>query len=167
MAFDDYPTYQGEYLSFAEIKPVLSIGGALDIKTKDFSAIDCNDSLTPSKVRGVGPGIRGRTVGIYDADATMSMYQASAVAFFSALLLAANAQGHNKIALVKFNLILNWAPLDGIGLIYTTSIIGARVQERSQKNSATTADANVKEIPLSIIRVEEKDPVTGQTIVLC
>jgi hypothetical protein len=166
MGFEDYPTFQGEYLSFAEIKPVLSIGGALDFKTKDYAAIDCNDSLVPSKVRGAGPGIRGRTVGIYDADASMSMYHASAIAFRAALLVAAKAQGHNKIALVKFDFILNWSPLDGIGLIYTTTIRGARIQERSQKNSATTADANISEMPLSVIRIEEFDPTTGEVIVL-
>lgn len=167
MGFDDYPTYQGEYLSFAEIKPVLSIGGQLDFKTRDFAAIDVDDELVPSKVRGAGPGIVGRTVGLYDANASMTMYQATFRAFQAALLKAAKEKGHNKIGLVKFNLILMWSPLDGNGLIYTTRLIGARIQSRSNKNSATSADANAIEVPLSVVRVEEKDPETGETLVLC
>ncbi len=165
MGVEDYPLLQGQYLSWAEIQPVLAIAGGLDVKTKDFAAIDFNDSLTPSKVRGVGPVIRGRTVGLYDADGTMSMYHASAVSFRGQLLKAAQANGHNRIALVAFDLIINWSPLDGIGSVYTTKLVGARLQERSQKNASSSADANVSEMPLSIVRVEEIDP-TGNIIVL-
>lgn len=158
MGVEDFPLLQGQFLSWAEIQPVMSIFGGLDVKTKDFAEIDFSDSLSPSKVRGVGPGFRGRTVGTYDADGSITMYKASAVGFMGQLLKVAQAAGHARIGVVAFDLVLNWSPLDGIGQVYTTKILGARIKERSSKNSATSADATTIEIPLDILGVEEIDP---------
>lgn len=167
MGLENFPSLQGEFLSFAEIKPIASIVGAADFQTEDWKEIDFDDELVPSLVRGAGPGIKGRTVGLYSCNASMSMYQERALAFKRALLQTALTKGHNRIAIVKFDLICNWSPLDNpSGLIYTTRLIGCRLQGRTQKNSADTADPNVMEMPLSCIRIEEVDPVSGQTIVL-
>ena len=159
MGAEDFPLLNGQYLSWAEIQPVISIFGGLDVKTKDFKEIDHSDTLAPGVARGVGPGKRGRTVGIYDADASMTMYKASAANFQAQLLKVAQANGHSRIALVVFDLIMNWSPLDGVGQVYTTKILGARIKERSGKNSADSADASVIEIPLDVLRIEEIDPL--------
>lgn len=159
MGIEDYPLLQGQYLSWAEIRPVMSIFGGLDVKTKDFQAFDFNDSLSPTKVRGVGPGFRGRTVGLYDADASMTMYRAAGIDLQTQLYKQAQKNGHSRIALVVFNLVLDWSPLDGNGQVYTTNIVACRIKERSSKNASSSADASTIEFPLDILGLEEVDPL--------
>ena len=156
MGAEDYPLVQGDYTSWAEIQPVLSIPGTVDVKTKDFAGVNWKNSLTPAKVPGAGPVTRGRTVGVHDADAQIMMYQDSYYRFLALLMQAAKILGATGYGLVPWNLITSWTPLTGPQLVKTVTLFGARIIG-DEEDHKPGAEANVVTVPLSIIRVERTD----------
>lgn len=146
---NEFPLIQGQMVSWAEIGVSLSIYDGPSFSTKDFAAIDWDDSLEPGKVRGTGPHIIGRTVGEYDANGSMTMYYSKSVEFQRAL-----AEINPKIGLVVFDLLVQWSPIAGEGETYTVKLVGCRLAGR-QVSSAPGTDATQKVMPLSVVRVEE------------
>jgi hypothetical protein len=146
------PLIAGQMVSWAEISASISIYGGEEFQTADYAAIDWDDSLTPEKIRGTGGRIIGRTVGEYDANASVTMYYAKAMAFQRAL---AQIQP-NKIGLVVFDLNVSWSPLDGNGEVFSCQLVGCRLAGRTVGN-ATGAAATTVEMPLSIIRIDPGD----------
>lgn len=146
---NEYPLVVGQKCSFAEMSISLGIYGGPTFKTADFSAFDWDDSLTPEKIKGTSPYVIGRTVGEYDANASMTMYYAKSVEFQAEL-----AKIDERIGLVEFDVMLQWAPLRGDGTVYTVKIVSARLMGRSV-SSAAGPEATAKEMALSVIRIEE------------
>ena len=146
------PLIAGQMVSWAEISASISIYGGEEFQTADYAAIDWDDALTPEKIRGTGGRIIGRTAGEYDANASMTMYYAKAMAFQRAL---AQIQP-NKIGLVTFDLNVSWSPLDGNGEVFSCQLVGCRLAGRTVSN-ATGSEATTVEMPLSIIRVDTGD----------
>ncbi len=145
----DFPLIHGQYTSWAELKIALEIFGGDSFATKDFAALDWDDALTPGIVRGTGPSIIGRTVGEYEANASMTMHYAKSVEFQEKLALI-----NRKIGLVTFDIVASWSPLDGQGRVFTVKLVGCRIAGRSVA-SAPGPDNTQKTMPLSILRVEE------------
>lgn len=152
---DQYPLIAGAMTSWAELRLSLGIYGGPSFKTIDFAAFDWDESLTPAKVKGIGPRMIGRTVGEHDANASMSMYLDSFTQFQKALAAAAASKGFSGIALVVFDVFAAWSPLDGPNpsAVHKVKAVGARIQSRGIK-SAPGPDATIVEIPLNIVRVE-------------
>jgi hypothetical protein len=143
----DFPSIQGQYVSWAEVQPALQVVGGATTQTRDFKAIEWDDSLVPGKVRGTGPFIIGRTVGEYDANASISMYYSKAIIFMETLAMV-----KSQIGLVPFDLPVSWSPLDGIGDVYSIRMVGCKLTKREVK-IGPGSDAMAITMPLSVIRI--------------
>jgi hypothetical protein len=152
-----YPKVKGSIVSWGNLKFVLQPlssngGGSQTFKTDAFAAVDWDEKLEPEKVPGAGPMHIGRTIGIYEANASMSLYKDEGLEFLKVLqTIAGQNNGYGEI---EFDLILSWEPLNGQGRIFTVKLLGARIAGHSEKN-APGAGATVIEMPLSIDRVEK------------
>jgi hypothetical protein len=144
-----YPTINGQYVSWAEMGISLEVYGGESYKTRDFAALDFDDSLTSEKVKGTGPEPIGRTVGEYEANGSMTMYYASARQFEAAL-----ASINPKIGLVPFDIVVSWSPLSGDGEVNTVKLVSCRLQGR-QVSSAPGPAATQQVMALSVMRVEK------------
>jgi hypothetical protein len=154
----DFPTIQGQHVSWAEIYPTPQIWGGETIQTRDFKAVDFDDSLIPAKVRGTGPFAISRTVGEHDANASITMYFAAAIRLMTALK---NATTDGKIGLAVFDLPISWTPLDGIGDVYSVRLVSCRLTKRALKN-APGPEATAIEMPLSIMQLKFYDTLGNE-----
>lgn len=150
MSFE-YPVIDGQPTSWANLKVSLEAIGGPTFSTADFAALDFDETLEPSKVPGTGPMHRGMTVGMYDANGSMSMYQDRGTEFLR--VLQASKQGRVGFGLVPFDIVAQWEPLGGEGSILSVRIIGCRIKGTSIK-SAPGGDATVIEMPLAVSRIE-------------
>ncbi len=148
----DYPMIDGQMVSFAEIEIRAFIFGGSKFETKDFSAVDWDDSLEGEEVYGAGPDKLGDTTGQYKAAGSMTMYRIKALDFMSELARAKpTASG---IGIVRFDLIINWSPLDAIGRVITTELLGCRIKQRQSSNATGTAAGTIV-LPLMITKILE------------
>lgn len=145
----DFPIINGQMVSWAELTPSIEIHDGESIQTKDFAAIDYSDSLEGTKVPGVGPKHVGDTVGVYNAEGSITLYRAAAQRFMEALA-AANSRG--AAGLTKFDLVVSYAPLTGSGEVITDKLIGCRIASR-QVTTAPSADAITVVLPLMVSEV--------------
>lgn len=150
-----YPKIGGKIPSWANLHVSLSPYGGPTFQTEAFAAIDWDEKLDPEKVPGTGPMHIGRTDGVYDANASMTMYLDSHMQFLSALQDIAGPD--NGYGGVEFDLQASYEPLNGSGGIWTVRLIGARIAGGSGKN-APGASATAIDTPLSIDRVEKITP---------
>lgn len=164
MGQEEYPLIDGEYPSWANIVASLEIYDGPSIETRDWTKIDFSDKLEPGAIRGTGPRKRARTVGEYDADATIGLYIDAARRFMKALAAAATAKGISGIGRVVFDVKLQYAPLststednqadgDGNSPIIEVDIIGCRIKTRSGSN-ASSADGSSIEFPLDVMDIK-------------
>lgn len=137
----DFPMIGGAYTSWANIAINLALLGAADYRTKDFAALDWDHSLEPEIVPGTGPMPVGATVGIYAANASMTMYFDSGSDFQRALQ-AANPTT-SGIGLAVFDITAHWSPKDNIGITREVRIVGARIKSVSNSNAPGSAAATL------------------------
>lgn len=155
-----YPKIQGAIPSWANIGISLAPYAGPEFRTDAFAALDCDHKLEPEKVPGTGPIHIGRTVGVYDANGSMSMYIDECMAFLEVLQnIAGDENGYGE---VEFDINCSWEPLNRQGRIFTVRLIGARIAGDSMKN-APGATAAMFEMPLSIDRLEKITP-TGKVL---
>lgn len=150
-----YPKIDGEYVSWAEIGISLETYGGKSFRTADFSALDWDHKLEPGRVEGTGPMHVGRTFGKYEANASMSMWIDSALAFQEALQ---DIDG-KRYGTVKFDIMCSYEPLSaegfaGSGRIITLKLVAARIAGEASKN-APGPDGTGIDMPLSIDRIEK------------
>lgn len=160
MAEEEYPLIDGEYVSWANVDCSLEVYDGPSFQTRDFSKIDWSDKLEPGAVRGTGPRKRGRTVGEYDAEATIAMYIDKARQFMAALQQVALARGINGIGRIPFDVALNYVPLSNAdvtfgetGSIISVALIGCRIKTRSGSNANGT-DGAALEFPLDVMDIQ-------------
>ena len=160
MADEDTFQVQGDYVSNAEFAVDLSPWGGPVFKTRDFQGFEWDDGVEGEKVEGFGMDPLGRTVGDRDSNASMTMLYASSVRFQNALKKIAKQRGSKNpqrdMYLIPFDITGKWTPiLEGDDApVHTVQITGARLQKGSVK-VATGAGAIAKEMPLSVMAVEE------------
>ncbi len=152
MAETKYPLINRRHVAWANIKITLVGYDGPPFQTGDISALDWDDSIEISKVRGTGPMHQGRAIGQYDSNASITMFLASALAFQAALL----AGGKTALVDAPFDIEVHWEPLNGDGEVLSAKLVGAIISGRSSSN-APSADATALEMPLSIDSVELYD----------
>lgn len=138
----------GEYFSWAELEVAFGVIKGPVFSTEDIAALDFSDKVEPGAVRGAGPKKRGTTVGLYDADASFSLYLDAAGVFMNKLKTV-----NPRITLVHFNISAVWAPLSLGGRTIHAKLIGCRIKERQVQN-APSADATMMVFPLDITDLE-------------
>lgn len=135
----DVPQINGQMVSWAELSLVLELHGGQSIRTKDFAAVDYSDTLEGAKVPGTGPKHVGTTVGVYNAEASITMYRAA----FGVLQAALASLANGRAGLAKFDLTVSYEPLvdqsdpalGGTGQIITDVLRGCRLAGRSVSNA--------------------------------
>lgn len=157
MSVEEYPLIDGEYVSWANVDCSLEVYDGPSFQTRDYSKIDWSDKLEPGAVRGTGPKKRGRTVGEYDADATIEMYIDAARKFLKSL----NQIKPGQAGLVVFDVNLQYAPLGtspidqlfgGDDGIITVQLVGCRIKNRSGSNANGTEGTTLS-FPLDVMQV--------------
>lgn len=149
------PQIEGFYTSWAQLSIALSIMGGQDMLTSDFSALDWDHKLEGEKVPGTGPLHVGRTIGIYEAAASMTMWHSKGCEFQKALMDIGAARGLGYMQ-VPFNVVCSYEPIgQATPLIYTVKIPGCTIATEALKNASGAAPTAL-EFTLNVGGVIEK-----------
>lgn len=132
----DFPMINGALVSYAQVSASLEIADGESISTRDFASIDYSDSVEVVKARGTGAMSLGDAWGVYDAQASFSLYRAS----FLRLQRALRAKSRNgTLVEVSFDMVVTYADPE-TGLTVTDQLQGCRIRERGLSLSPS-ADA--------------------------
>lgn len=127
MSDPSYPLINGAYVSYAQVAASIEIADGESLQTRDFSAIDYSDSVEVVKARGTGAVSLGDAWGVYDAQASFSLFRESFLRLQRALRAKSRTGG---LVEVSFDLLVTYAD-PATGLTVTDALQGCRLRERA------------------------------------
>lgn len=160
MSDPNYPVINGSFTSWAEATFGISIPDGDDLDVYDIASLKYTPILEGSDVLGAGPVLRGRTIGRARHEGELAMYFDAAQRLKKAL--AARSANGKRYGVVPFDLTVSFSPRQGDGEIQTVQLVGCRIKQGGTELSATSTDALVVTLPLSILAIEEDE--NGLTI---
>lgn len=162
MANNDYPVLDGVAPSWADIIVRLSPALGALIETKDIKAINTNATVEVGEQRAGGRVIK-RTTGSSKYEGSLTLYREGAQKMLRGLKGAAPKRGNQRIiTLVHFGIQIQHTPPGSLE-IYERRLKGCRIIGAAL-NGAEGTDADVVEVPLSIIEIV--DMIDGEEVVL-
>ncbi len=155
MSDNNFPVINAHFVSWAEAKFGISIPDGEDLDAYDIASLKFTPTLEGSDVPGAGPVLRGRTIGRSKFEGELAMYFDAAQRLKKAL--AAQSSNGKRYGVVPFNLTVSFSPVQGEGLISTVQLVGCRIKSAATDLAASSTDAIVVTMPLSILAIEEDE----------
>jgi hypothetical protein len=132
----DYPIINGAPVGYAQVSASIEVPDGESLATRDFASIDYSDSVEIVAQRGTGAVKVGDTWGVYDAQASISMYRDAFLRLQEALFAKSRS---GALVEVSFDMIVSFAdPLTGD--TRTDVLQGCRLGSR-ELSMAPSADA--------------------------
>lgn len=138
--------------SWADIGLIIPIYTGPTFKTEEITAVKWSDKINVGVRTSPDGRKRSATTGIYEPEASITLYRSSARKFQRALALSSVPFG-GKISRVKFDILISHTP-PGEADIYKVAIIGCRVTGRAGDYKQGT-DPDTVEIPLFVGSIKD------------
>lgn len=123
---------------------------ALGLPYEGITEITYSDTLEPGILRGTSAFMRGRTRGMYEAEASMTMDKGD----FEKLKDALTGLGLGGFMEAEFLITVTYRELGPTGdVLITDTIEGCRIKHQENSHSAGNSDGLVTKLDLSVYRI--------------
>lgn len=144
--------------------PMLGTGRRINGKVYDISSIEVSigsipyegiteisysDTMEPGVLRGTSAYMRGRSRGMYEAEASFTIYKEDYEKIRSALV----ALGLGGFMEAAFQITVAYRELTGGNIPIVDTIEGCRIKHNENSHSSGNADALLTKVDLSVFRI--------------